>query len=151
MNRQPEIIIIDDDEVLNEVLSLYLSEHFGVTTFSNPEDALDFMKYAKVDGVVMDFHLRGIKGDKVLTQIREEHECLPVVCLSGDPEAEALIGQSDYNLFLPKPIGCAILIKKLSEMIESAWVQESGLTRASSFQIPNTENEMLSRLVTRRH
>lgn len=99
------VLIIDDNpddiELCTRVLSKIDTPDYHVTSLTRADDALDTIKLAKYDCVVIDFHFPSTSGLELLKSLRSEFAFLPVVVLTGqtdDIQAANLIkaGAQDY-------------------------------------------------------
>ena len=84
--KQKKILIVDDDQVVANVYQKkFESERYDVEVASNGEHALEKIKEALVDLVILDFSLPGMNGVEVLKAIRSRSgaEALPVIVFSN--------------------------------------------------------------------
>ncbi len=102
---KPLILIIDDDEKLDKLLSTFLSEFgFRVIWSTHPDDGLKKLKKEPVDLVILDYMLPDMNGFEVLKAIRQSNN-LPVIMLTAkgattDKVVGLELGADDY---IPKP------------------------------------------------
>jgi len=100
-----KILVIDDDEELNQLLTKYLAKfNFEVRTESHPFDGLKAIKRFLPDLIILDVMLPDMEGFDVLKEIRKDYT-IPVVMLTARGEVTDRIvgleiGADDY---LPKP------------------------------------------------
>lgn len=100
-----KILIIDDDEKLNTLLSEYLSGfNFEVITALTPGDGLKNFQSETPDIIILDVMLPGKNGFEVCKEIRKESS-IPIIMLTarGDVTDRIVgleLGADDY---LPKP------------------------------------------------
>ena len=65
------ILIVEDQRDLNEIIARKLrNENYSVDACFDGEDALDYIRGAEYDAVVLDIMLPGITGIGVLKQMR---------------------------------------------------------------------------------
>lgn len=87
------VLVVDDEPMVREVISAYLSQDgFDVTEVGDGAAALDHIRQASSDLVILDIMLPGADGLSVLAQVRELGDT-PVILLSarGD-EADRVLG-----------------------------------------------------------
>jgi DNA-binding NtrC family response regulator len=110
------VLIVDDEEelvsALVERLTLRGFEAKGVTA---GVDALEYLKGASCDVVLLDVKMPGIGGLEVIKRIKEEQPSLEVVLLTGhssaqDAERGMTLGAFDY---LMKPVKIDDLLRVL--------------------------------------
>jgi len=86
MLEKQKISIVDDDENIAELISLYLTkECFDTMTASDGEAALTAVKTYMPDLILLDIMLPGIDGYEVLRELRKSSS-LPVIMLSAKGE-----------------------------------------------------------------
>ena len=86
MALKQRILIVDDDENIAELISLYLTkECFDTMTASDGEAALTAVKTYMPDLILLDIMLPGIDGYEVLRELRKSSS-LPVIMLSAKGE-----------------------------------------------------------------
>jgi len=113
------VLVIDDDEGLNELLTEYLGQFgFAVRTAAHPEEGLRALKTDPPDIVVLDVMLPGMDGLAVCRKIRETSR-IPIVMLTarGDVMDRILgleLGADDY---LPKPFEPRELVARLQAVL----------------------------------
>lgn len=100
------ILIVDDEEVLQDVLSTLLRRE-GLPTISamTGEEALEIMEREEVDLVLLDLMLPGLSGREVLRQIRQRDPEQVVVVITAYSSIESAIGAMRDGAFhyIPKP------------------------------------------------
>ena len=86
MLEKQKILIVDDDENIAELVSLYLTKECFDTKIANDgEAALSSAKSYMPDLMLLDIMLPGIDGYEVLREIRKSSS-LPVILLSAKGE-----------------------------------------------------------------
>jgi two-component system, OmpR family, response regulator len=101
----PLALIVEDDEKLATIFSLALKEAgFIVQHAVDGQQAIVWLAYLEPAVVVLDLHLPGMTGDKVLAYIRSnEHLKKTTVILATADQlmADSLSEQSDFILLKP--------------------------------------------------
>jgi two-component system NtrC family response regulator len=103
-----KILLIDDDESLNKVISYQLKQmKFEVTTAVDGNSGLTLFKQAAYDIVITDLQLPGMSGMELLTAIRRLDKNVIIIIITAygtvDNAVEAShLGADDY---LTKPFG----------------------------------------------
>jgi two-component system invasion response regulator UvrY len=87
-----KIVLVDDHDVVRHGLKLLLSgwKHVGVSgSFSSAEEMFTQCKdFSKVDLILLDEQLKGIKGSEALKRMRNQGIETPVILLSVEEEAK---------------------------------------------------------------
>ncbi len=115
------IVFIDDEAELCEAAEEWLGVNgFSVTTFTNPQAALQRVDPHNVDCVVTDVRMPELSGVEVLKHFQEAAPDLPVVLLTGHGDiplaVEAMRGGA-YD-FIEKPYGADHLVAVLNRATE---------------------------------
>jgi CheY-like chemotaxis protein len=80
------LLVVDDDPDVLEILRLCLSG-LNVTTAGGGAAAIELVRVAGLDGVLLDVDMPGIDGRAVLHAVRAERPDLPVVFLTANTDA----------------------------------------------------------------
>ena len=127
------ILIIDDDEKLNRLLTEFLGD-FGFKTLSatHPKDGLKKLKHKSPDLVILDVMLPGMDGFEVCKTIRQKSS-VPIIMLTArgelmDRVVGLELGADDY---LPKPFEPRELVARIHSVLRRA--NQIDDTRPQSF------------------
>lgn len=83
-----KVVLVDDHQILTDGIHRLLNTPFEVVaTFSNPLEALAFMRTHEVDLLVTDYEMPGINGIELFTRARELRPLLKGVLLTMHDEA----------------------------------------------------------------
>jgi two-component system response regulator PilR (NtrC family) len=100
------ILIIDDEEVLQDVLTVLLRKegHQTLSAFSG-EDGLEMLDREEMDLVLLDLMLPGMHGMQVLREMRRKHPDVVVVVITAFSSIESAIEAMREGAFhyIPKP------------------------------------------------
>jgi DNA-binding response OmpR family regulator len=113
------VLVIDDDEGLNALLTEYLGQFgYAVRTFAQPEEGLRALRADPPDIIVLDVMLPGMDGLAVCRKIRESSR-VPIVMLTArgsvmDRIVGLELGADDY---LPKPFEPRELVARLQAVL----------------------------------
>ena len=107
-NIDRQILWIDDEIDALKPHILFLSEKsYDVTSVSNGDDAISFLKNRRYDAVLLDQVMPGQDGMTTLDRIREIAPTLPVIMVTqchDDQFVNEVLGKRISD-FLVKPIG----------------------------------------------
>lgn len=113
------ILLVEDEKLLRRSLAFNLEQAgYQVTSASNAEDALDIVKRAAPDLVLLDIGLPGMDGLEALRKLKA-HENLPIIFLTARrrefDEAMGLeLGADDY---ITKPFDLPVLIARIRAVL----------------------------------
>ena len=115
------VLVVDDDEASREALAMLL-EQMGLKTLAarSGEAALDVLKHAPVDLVLLDIRMPGLTGFDVLTRLQRRPRRPPVIMTtaSGDSQdvGEALrLGAVGYIL---EPVRADVLRTRVQRFLK---------------------------------
>ena len=103
-----KILVVEDDLITQEILSLYLQDYETVTVVASGEDAIAKCLVEIYDIILMDIRLKvGINGVKTFKKIKEinAYKDIPILAIT----AYAMRGDKEYfldqgfNGYLAKP------------------------------------------------
>ena len=103
-----KILLVDDDENLNKILSFQLTQMgFDITTATDGSSGLNLFKRGSFDIVITDLQLPGMTGMELLTSIRRLDKNVIILIITAYGTVENAIeasrlGADDY---LTKPFG----------------------------------------------
>ncbi|MBA3860260.1 MAG: DNA-binding response regulator [Cyanobacteria bacterium PR.3.49] len=102
----PKILLVEDDPASAEITKTWLSaQRYDVELARDGAEALEFLRMAKFDVILLDFNLPHVTGFDVLKQFRGEGNSTPVIMVTAKSAAsdkETMLdgGADDY---LTKP------------------------------------------------
>ena len=118
----PKILIVDDEGAVRESLSALLTvEGYQTDTAESGERALEILREAEFDLVLLDIRMPGLDGVEVMHEMRKYHPETRIIIITGYGSLESAIeairaGAQDYLL---KPYGAEDILvsiqKSLSE------------------------------------
>lgn len=109
------VLIIDDDEILNEMISeLLQSQNYQTISAFNGNEGLSKLQSEKIDIVITDIIMPDKEGLQTIREIKSISPTIPIIAISGGGKNNAdylsmasLMGASatfrkpfDHNLFL---------------------------------------------------
>jgi DNA-binding response OmpR family regulator len=117
-----KILLVDDERGFVDVISKRMSKrNIEVTKAYSGKDALQVLRKADFDAVVLDLKMEDMDGIEVLKIFKNIVPDLPIIMLTGHGSEEAArdgiqLGASDY---LTKPCDLEELIIKIQEVVSS--------------------------------
>lgn len=123
MTQVPQILIVDDDALIQESLSLLLRlRGYGVEIAGSGNEALSSMKSQRPDLVVLDLGLQDTDGLDVCQRVRQTSD-VPIIVLSartGDADKVTALerGADDY---VTKPFSSDELLARIRVALRRVW------------------------------
>ncbi len=121
------ILVIDDDKSVRDSLKMILEyEHFSVEFAENGEQGLQKIDQGSMDVLLLDVKMAGIDGIEVLTRLRQKHERLPVIMISGHGTLETAVEATKLGAFdfLSKPLDRDKLLVTIRNALQQAKLSE---------------------------
>ncbi len=122
MNRQPRILVIDDEEIARKNLSHILEKDaYEVLTAEDGRDALSKLSAASFDVVISDLKMPGVNGMEILETIRQTRPDTRVVMVTGFatvPSAVEAMKKGAFS-YISKPFKLEEVRTAVREALES--------------------------------
>ncbi len=84
LDRPLRVLVVDDQEVIREIVELYLtSDAHAVTTAGDGEEALSVLDGEPYDLVITDQAMPGMNGEQLALAVKERHPGTRVILLTG--------------------------------------------------------------------
>ncbi len=125
MNKQKNIVIIEDDKVLRELTEMALSiEGYDINSFENGELGIAYLDeyLANTDLVLLDLFMPVLDGAHVLHWLRKEQSSdIPVLVMTAmnDKFTEKNILDNGANKIIKKPLDMKTLLINVNELLVS--------------------------------
>ena len=135
-----KILIVDDDENIAELISLYLEkEQYDTETAHDGEEALKIVEVYNPDLILLDLMLPGIDGYEVCQQVRKTRD-IPIIMLSAKGEVFDKVlglkmGADDYMV---KPFDANELIARVSAVLRRSGTSKSEEPNQSNSDFEHT-------------
>jgi DNA-binding NtrC family response regulator len=122
MEQLIKLLIVDDESRFLEAIATRLRKRgFDVTTATNGPDAIALAREEKFDIALLDLKMPGMDGKEVLRALKQEHEFLEAVILTGHGSLESAVELTKLGAFgyLPKPYELDKLLETLKQAYET--------------------------------
>ncbi len=117
MTSNKKILLVDDDAALRSSLAeqLQLHEEFATTEAEDASSALEKVKDAYYDCILLDVGLPDMDGRDLCRLMRRSGVRSPIIMLTGvDTDADAILGlDSGANDYVTKPFRLGVLLARL--------------------------------------
>lgn len=112
------VAVIDDDELVLDLYTSWLTDDYEVRAASSGEEALQIVD-DKVDVIILDRRMPGIDGDDVLQQLRERGINAMVAMLSAVEPADDIV-DLPFDDYIVKPTDREELISVTESLLKRA-------------------------------
>jgi two-component system phosphate regulon response regulator OmpR len=132
-----QVLIVDDDEALNTLLSEYLGRFgFGVRAFAHPEAGLRALKADPPDILILDVMLPETDGLTLCRKIRETSR-VPIIMLTARGDVlDRIVGlEMGADDYLPKPFEPRELVARMQAVLRRGNAQSKDITRIGALEM----------------
>jgi len=86
-------VAVDDDPTFMEVLGIYLKEYgdFEISTYSSPQEALEYIVSENVDAIISDYTMPEMDGISFFKLVKARIPNIPFLLLTGKSEASLIL------------------------------------------------------------
>ncbi len=122
MEQVIKLLIVDDESRFLEAIATRLRKRgFDVKTATNGHDAIALAREEKFDIALLDLKMPGMDGKELLRVLKQEHEFLEAVILTGHGSLESAVELTKLGAFgyLPKPYELDKLLETLRQAYET--------------------------------
>jgi DNA-binding response OmpR family regulator len=120
MGQSTSILIIDDDERLNVLLTEYLGRFgFSVRAATHPTEGLRALRTSPPDLLVLDVMLPDVPGTEVCRRLRADGSTVPILMLTArDAEVDRVLGlELGADDYIVKPFSRAELVSRVRAIL----------------------------------
>lgn len=147
MQRNAQILLVDDDPNLRRLLSLrLLGAGHEVQTASSGEEALASLASRRADIVITDLRMEEMDGIQLLEEIHRQWPSLPVLVITAHgtiPEAVTATQRGAVD-FLAKPVDKADLLAHVDRALKNTSANDHGDWAAKIITRSNMMHELLA-------
>ncbi|HEU0202341.1 MAG TPA: response regulator [Burkholderiaceae bacterium] len=119
MEKQPHLLIVDDDAEIRDLLGRFLTKHgLRVSTARNGKEMREALAALSIDLVVLDLMLPGEDGLVLCRELRGRSD-LPVIMLTAmGEEIDRIVGlEVGADDYLPKPFNARELLARIKAVL----------------------------------
>lgn len=114
------ILLVDDDAEWKQILQFYLEQRgYGVLSAGDGRAALDVLKLARVDVILLDVMLPDLDGLETLRALRENRPGVPIIIIScvTDHRRIELFLQEGARDYLTKPVAMGDMVDAIERSL----------------------------------
>jgi len=124
-DKEPLVVIVEDDKNFADILKDYAAEHGYKTVMVNEgTNAFEIIKQNQPDAVILDIMLPGKDGWQILKELKNSGETasIPVHLMSAGEAAANRVRKEGAISFMKKPIDTGTLDKLFGEMTRQSGI-----------------------------
>ena len=148
------LLFVDDEvEFLNSMTKRLEVRGFNVIAVDRGEKAIEAAKDQPVDIVLLDLKMPGLGGEETLKVLKEEHEWMEVVILTGHGSVDSAVEmtKSGAYQYLQKPCELDQLLEVLKDaykkrIMNKKQIQEEKMNKLLDITLVNSPREILRKL-----
>lgn len=118
---KPTILIADTNNKTRKLLkNLFMKEDYAVETACMASEVIKQVQSSKIDIVIMDVDLQGMKGYEIVQILKKIHSNLPIIMMSQDSSLEIAkrVRESGVFFYTLKPLDEDELITAVSDALK---------------------------------
>jgi len=146
------ILVVDDEQSISEIVSLYLTRSgYAVKVVNDGKAALQFLTQHKPDLVVLDLMLPGIDGWEITRRLRAEGNTPIIMLTARKDETDRILGlEMGADDYVVKPFSPQELVSRVRAVLRRAQgaIQSTPPDQERAIQFENLQIDPVTRLVT---
>ena len=121
MNKQTEILIVDDQREVRDVIHLILKDKYSIAAVGGVEEAFRYLEVNSVKLVLLDIKMPKIDGITALEHIKKKYPGTEVIMVTAFASLETVRNAVRIGAFgfLMKPFDINVLIKTIDGALNS--------------------------------
>lgn len=122
-----EILVVEDDSVINQVITEFLTEHgYSATSVTNGKEALDIFNHQSFDLILLDIMIPEIDGLTVLQTIRQTSDVAVIMLTAlGDDITQLASFNQEISDYVVKPFSPLVLMKRIENALKYRQIVET--------------------------
>lgn len=145
-NNDMRILVVEDERDMNSIITRKLeSENYSVDFCYDGVSALEYIRLAEYDGVILDVMLPKMNGFEVLKQLRSEGNRTPILLLSARSETEDKVRGLDLGAddYLTKPFDFPELMARLRVLLRKQTGVKENIYRCGELEVNVNEQKVV--------
>ncbi|OIQ16157.1 MAG: hypothetical protein BM556_15980 [Bacteriovorax sp. MedPE-SWde] len=130
-----KILIVDDDQINNKMLSKKLEKRgFDIVQAFCGQDCLDIVSKGGIDLILLDIMMPDLSGDEVLEKLRCTYSAfeLPIIMVTGKSETEDIVNnlKRGANDYIVKPVNIEVALARINTQLTLKSLNTENLHKA---------------------
>ncbi|KAF0676532.1 response regulator transcription factor [Profundibacterium mesophilum] len=148
MSNVKKILLVDDDDDLREALSeqLVMTEDFDVFEAETGVDAMERVKGALFDLVILDVGLPDTDGRELCRLMRRQGVKCPVLMLTGhDSDSDTILGlDAGANDYITKPFKFPVLLARIRAQLRQHEQSEDAIFQLGPYTFKPAQKMLMT-------
>lgn len=139
------ILVVEDEQDMNRLITKKLeSDNYCVDSCFDGATALDYIRMAEYDGVILDVMLPKMDGFTVLSKLREEGNKTPILMLTARSEVKDKVAGLDAGAddYLTKPFDFSELMARLRVLVRKQTGIKENIYRCGDIEVNVNEQKV---------
>jgi two-component system OmpR family response regulator len=122
MERQPHLLVVDDDREIRDLVARFLAKHgYRVSVARDGAEMFRTLQDARVDLIVLDLMLPGEDGLSLTRRLRASSQTPIVMLTAMGEETDRIVGlEMGADDYLPKPFSPRELLARIKAVLRRA-------------------------------
>ncbi len=120
---KPSLFIVDDEEVICEVLTMYMNEDFEVETESNAVEAMKKLEKKSYDCMLLDLNMPILSGEQIITKLKAMCSTTKIYVITGsdkeNPQCKRCLANGASGIFTKPFNNIKELIESIKKSVEN--------------------------------
>lgn len=145
--KKPALLIVDDDPVILNGLSVYLKNDFHVYTALNGKEGMSIFKSRNLSIILLDLTMPLVSGLDMLKKVRAVNDDIIVMIMTGKSSHEGAVKCADLHVqaYILKPFSLSELKRRMTKLIHTMDLEHLRLLWGEDFKFRMTNLGPLSR------
>lgn len=123
MNKQPHILLAEDDDSTRELIAEILSlEGYQITSVTNGLEAVERLKKESYQLLITDFKMPGLNGVQLLAWCNQENIATPMIFMTAEsrliPTEAAALAEA-HAIIIEKPLKLDHFFSSIKKMLNA--------------------------------
>ncbi len=134
--ERPKILIVDDDSMTRQTLSMALEDDYITHTAIDGIEALEILNTGEIDLVLSDLDMPGLDGIELLEKISSLKNSVPVIMITGHGTIETAVQAMKLGAydFVTKPVNLDRLALLIEKALENKRLKEENVLLRKKIQ-----------------
>ncbi len=137
------MIVDDEDQFLESMRKRLVARDFNVVAVNRGEKALVAAREQPLDVAIVDLKMPGMDGEETLKALKNEHEWLEIVILTGHGSFESAMDltKDGVYFYMQKPCELHVLLEVLTQALKRRVMRKRDMGKEAMQELLQTAQE----------